>query len=441
MLIITLHYMTNNKPKNTIKKLVMEEEEDNINKISSNHFSELSIKLTKNINNDVIKAGGIYFTPPSIIQKNIDRIIKKIKNIDIQHVLEPSCGSCEYVNAIDKKYSDINITAIELNKDIYDAINTLMFENNVSLINVDFLKFQTDMRYDLIIGNPPYFVMNKDSIDKKYKSYFDGRPNIFIIFIIKCLELLNDNGVLSFVLPNSFINCLYYDKLRKFVFENYKIIDIMNCSDDIFLETQQETVVFIIQKNPNNQTHNSKFTMDINNYTIFNTRKNIKKIRKLYENSTTLMNLGFGVNVGTVVWNQCKQILTDDNSATRLIYSSDIVEQQLITKKYKNNDKKNYIKKEGLTNPLLVINRGYGKGKYKLDYCLIDVEEKYLIENHLICINYTNPIEKSQLLEMYKKLILSLNDDRTTEFINLYFGNNAINCSELRNVLPIYYND
>ena len=44
----------------------------------------------------------------------------------------------------------------------------------------------------------------------------------------------------------------------------------------------------------------------------------------MYNNSSTLEKLGFNVTVGNIVWNQCKEQLTDDNSKTLLIYSSDI---------------------------------------------------------------------------------------------------------------------
>jgi hypothetical protein len=120
-------------------------------------------------------------------------------------------------------------------------------------------------------------------------------------------------------------------------------------------------------------------------------------------------------------------------------------------KTYKNNDKKNYIDKPGTTRSMIVINRGYGVGEYKFNYCLINNagEEfgEYLIENHLICIEYDNSnnnaefknIDKSELIKMYEKVIKSLKDERTQEFIKLYFGNNAINTTELNYILPIYY--
>ena len=158
---------------------------------------------------------------------------------------------------------------------------------------------------------------------------------------------------------------------------------------------------------------------------------------KLYENSKSLWDLDFKVSVGTVVWNQCKNILTDDKTKTRLIYSSDINNNTLIMKKYNNEDKKNYINKPGITRPMIVINRGYGVGEYNFNYCLID-ETNYLIENHLICIECKNDLPHDQLIDLYKKLMLSLQDQRTLTFIDIYFGNNAINTTELNHILPIY---
>jgi hypothetical protein len=142
--------------------------------------------------------------------------------------------------------------------------------------------------------------------------------------------------------------------------------------------------------------------------------------------------------VGNVVWNQCKDILTDDKSETLLIYSSDIKNNKLQVKKYNNDEKKNYIKKEGNNEPLLVINRGYGKGEYKFEYCLIEGNFEYLIENHLICVRYNGMVNNEELIKLYKTIISSLENEKTKKFINLYFGNNAINTSELCNIMPIY---
>ena len=302
-------------------------------------YSELSEKLTKMLSISEKKENGIYFTPPSSIQKNIEILKPYFK--DIVTILEPSCGSGEYITALYNLDSNFNITAIEFNKHIYDAIKLkLMTHKNLDIMNMDFLKYNTGKRYDLIIGNPPYYVMKKKDVDKKYLKYFDGRPNIFVLFIVKSLELLSENGILSFILPKSFTNCLYYDKLRKYINENYQIIDILDCSKDKYIETQQDTILFVIRKQ--SVVDNREFVIQINNYTIITFKHSVLELKELYKDSTNLSELGFKVSVGTVVWNQCKDILTNDNTKTRLIYSSDVKNNALTMKTYSNLAKKNY---------------------------------------------------------------------------------------------------
>ena len=398
-------------------------------------YSKLSLDLTKKIDKKIKKNNGIYFTPPKTINKNLDLLqtyIKKFKT-----VLEPSCGSCEYILKLREKYSNVKITGIEYNKTIYESIKELQNEKT-QIINGDFLVYKSDIKYDLIIGNPPYFVLKKNTIDKSYYDYFDGRPNIFIIFIIKSLLLLNENGILSFVLPKSFLNCLYYDKTRKYIKKNYEILKIIECDDD-YIETQQETIIIIVRNN-RDISKNHNYYLEIGKFTIFGEPNNIEKLKELYVNSHTLNDLGFKVSVGNVVWNQCKKSLTNDSNKTLLIYSSNIKNKKLEIKKYLNEDKKNYIDKKGSTEPLLVINRGYGVGKYIFNYCIINERSniEYLVENHLICIKYIKSLEKEQLIEEYKKIIKSFENPKTQEFIRLYFGNNAINTTELNNILPMF---
>lgn len=396
-------------------------------------YSELSQKLRKEITRIDKKKNGIYFTPPETVYKNIERLAPYMKGI--KKILEPSCGSCEYISQLKEK--DVHITGIELNKIIFESIKDDEAEN-ITFINADYLAYTLDSKFDLIIGNPPYFVMSKKDVESKYLDYFDGRPNIFILFIIKSLELLNKNGILSFVLPRNFLNSLYYDKTRKYIYNNYTIIDIMECNDS-YIETQQATVIMIIQnKKPTKK--NDRFSVCKYSFIVFGPQDNIKNLKELYKGSRSLTELGFRVSVGKVVWNECKKQLTDDSSKTLLVYSSDIKDNALSIQKYSNEAKKNYIDKQGSRAPLLVINRGYGVGMYSFNYCIINEKDtiEYLIENHLICIEHVESITKEKLIEKYKEVIGSFKNKKTKEFINIYFGNNAINTTELCNMLPIY---
>jgi adenine-specific DNA-methyltransferase len=388
-------------------------------------FSDISIKITKELSKEVKKNEGIFFTPPKTIEFIIN-IIKPLLNNRFINILENSCGSGEFIINLIKHFSNINITGIEKNKYIYDKIHHLS-NNFIKIINEDFIEYDKPDKYDLIIGNPPYSVIDKKDIHKNFHNYFEGRPNVFIIFLIKSLKLLKEDGILAYVLPKNFINCLYYNKARKFIIDNYSIIHL-SIANDKYLETTQETIILIIQ---NKKCDNDDYFIEKDELIIFNTIDNIKIIKEIYENSTNLYNLNFNAKIGSVVWNENKHLLTDDNSKTKLIYNIDI------DKSFKNNSKKNYINKEGFNEPLLVINRGFGKSSYKFEYSIIDIEEKFLIENHLIMIKYNQEIPKKELLEKYEKIIKSFENPKTKEFIKIFFGNNAINIKELLYLLPI----
>ena len=396
-------------------------------------YTELSESITNTLDKKAKKMNGVYFTSQELIKK----MIKMLGKRRFKRILEPCYGSGEFIRELSKKYKKSRIEGIELNQlmcelcEKDDEIN----KENVDLIRGDYLRTEFEEGYDLIIGNPPFFVMKRGDVDEEYTPYIEGRPNIFILFILKSLKLLKKGGILSFILPSSFKNCLYYNKLRDLIDKNYEIIGIEDCDGAKWLETTQETMILCVKKKVGK---NGEWVLNKSGYTIFNTKEKVNRIRELYEGSKTLNEMEFRVHVGNIVWNQCKEELSNDENDTRLIYSGDIKEKKLIKREYKNELKKNYIKKGGSQEIILVMNRGYGVGRYKFDYCLIDIEKNYLIENHLICIRYEKDIEKEKKRELYLKICNSFDDERTKEFIRLYFGNGAVNTTELREIIPIY---
>ena len=395
-------------------------------------YSNLTQELTKSIDKATKKRDGIFITPRTIIETMAKSINKYMKNVNT--ILEPSCGSCEIINYFDAKYKSKKIVGIELNNTIYDKIKDLKFNNDIKLLNMDYLTYNNDEQYDLIIGNPPYFVMPKNKVDKQYYSLFDGRPNIFVIFLIHSLPKLAKNGILCFILPKNFLNCLYYDKLRNLINKNYTILNIHDTSSEKFIDTQQDTMIFTIQnKKPKS---NSKWVMEKQGYTIFN--DNINKLQSYYEGSILLDTMGFHVKVGNVVWNQVKDELTNDSSKTLLVYSGNIKDNKLQIQNFNNEEKKQYINAKGKMGPTLIVNRGYGNGEYKFNYAVINPKQEYLCENHIICIVPKNEMEPNTLMANYEKITNSFENEKTKEFIKYYFANNGINTVELQTVLPIY---
>ena len=121
------------------------------------NFNELSVKITKEIGKDEKKENGIFFTPLNTIKRTMKYLQPYMKNI--KNVLEPSCGSCEFILWLLKYNDTLLIDGIELHPTIFNYIQnieTIKTNPNVTLFNQDYLKFKIDKKYDLIIGNPPF---------------------------------------------------------------------------------------------------------------------------------------------------------------------------------------------------------------------------------------------------------------------------------------------
>ena len=389
-------------------------------------FNNFSIELTKSLKTEIKKQQGIFFTSSD----TVSQILNNLNFENVKNILEPSCGSCEFVFAINKLYPDIKIDAVELNTEIYNTITGQDFEN-ITFYNEDFLKKNFDKKYDLIIGNPPFFTIGKNEVSSGYYKYFSGRPNIYIIFILKSLELLEENGTVCFVLPQNFLNCLYYKKTREYIYNNYTILDIQTLSSS-FLETKQETILLSVKNEK--PAFNDSFLFEKTFMTLGN-EVEISSLKEIISGSKTLNELGFVCKVGTVVWNQNKPLLTNSSeNNTKLVYASTlnngILQLETIDK-----NKPGYISnKEAITDCVLLVNRGYGKGKFKLNYSIMTGDYPYLVENHVIIIkSKTKPT-----IGNYKKLIKSFEDPRTEKFIKSYFKNNSMNTTELNYILPIY---
>lgn len=406
----------------------------------SNEFSDLTINITKQLSKTVKKEQGIFITPKTIIKKLVEYLKQYIViNEQKYEILEPSCGTCEIVRYLDELFDNISIDAIENNEIIFEKIkNNLSFKNGVNLHKSDFIKYTTNKLYDMIIGNPPYLVIEKHNVPDEYNKYIIGRPNLFGLFIIHSLSMLKINGILAFIIPKSFLNSSYYSNIRNYMKQNGEILNIIDFEKDGgFIDTQQSTFGIIYRKtdtinNPIECTYSIKF----NNHFMFSEDAN--SLRQLLNNSTTLSKLGLSVKTGNIVWNQRKSQLTNDNSKTLLLYNSNISKNNSFSLlDFSNDEKKQYINMDGINDTVIVVNRGNGNSAYKLNYALVDGTRKYLVENHLNVI-YSPSISGNELKNLFNKIINSFKNPKTQQFIQSFLGNNGLSKTELETVFPIY---
>lgn len=106
-------------------------------------------------------------------------------------ILEPSAGDGAFFNSLPKERT----IGIEIDK-------------TVAPVGVEVKDFFTEKRkFNTIIGNPPY-LMNREipeSTRKLLPKVLSSQANLYMFFMWRCLDLLDDNGELIFIVPRDFI--------------------------------------------------------------------------------------------------------------------------------------------------------------------------------------------------------------------------------------------
>ncbi len=399
---------------------------------TNTQFSATSTALHASIPLSTRQAEGIYFTPRAAR----DRLFAVLGPYDLRpaHILEPSCGSGEFIHDARIHYPDAHITAIEKNPTIFKKLAASP-PQHTTLLNADFLTYNSppESPPDLIIGNPPYFVTSV-----KNPACMTGRPNIYVEFIYQCLtKHLRAGGVLAFILPTSLYNSTYYEPMRAYIYEHASVLHLETLKDIPWADTAQDTMLMVLRLSRETQPIHPFFYCPYAHGPHY-LSPHWKELQELTAGATTIVAVGGSVKTGIVVWNQHKDKLTDDADQPDtypILYSANIGKDHTLILdniKDKKGEKKQYIKgfhKEPSSGPALLINRGYGN-VYKFDYTYIDLPA-YYAENHVNVIHMPTPAD-------YGKLEASLEDERTAEFIRYFVGNGGLSKTELETVLPLY---
>lgn len=125
--------------------------------------------------------------------------------------------------------------------------------------------FGIDGGFDIVIANPPYGVTFSDK-EKQYftKNYIhqDYQPESYLFFIEKGIELTKIEGVLSYIIPNTWLLNLKTIKIRKYIFETTSLTEIVHFKDYVFSAIVDTEIISLIKKIP----INNKINLDVKSY-------------------------------------------------------------------------------------------------------------------------------------------------------------------------------
>ena len=148
---------------------------------------------------------GEVFTPSKLVCEMLDKIPTSVWKNPNSMFLDPCMGKGTFLIEIVTRL--INIYGYSKEDSIsrvygYDTcvkyVNHLKRGGLTNIFHKDFLNEELNMKFDVIVGNPPYQINDKNSNKKAEK--------LWTKFISKSYDLLNNNGYLSLVTPTSWLS-------------------------------------------------------------------------------------------------------------------------------------------------------------------------------------------------------------------------------------------
>lgn len=192
------------------------EEKLNINEkitIDTSTFDELKQYYNETLNTDksTYKSSNDEPTPIDCISEMISKIPKELWTKNDLSILDPCCGNGNFSIPIifellkykDKKTILENILEFnDINESRLDNVRSVFCNEkyNLQITNNDYITFNTNKKYDLITGNPPYAKLLENG-KRSSKNH-----NLIKVFIEKALSQLKPNGYLLFITPDNWMS-------------------------------------------------------------------------------------------------------------------------------------------------------------------------------------------------------------------------------------------
>ncbi len=242
---------------------------------------------------------GEFFTPTSVVDYILDAVGYTDQNeIETKRIIDISCGTGSFlIEAVRRligkhlilyKREKISELTPKEAKKIVQSVNNNIFGIDISQvacilcqINIQLILYEifthiksTDKnyslplfnikngntllldiseKYDFVIGNPPYLFIRdipKDSkaiIESRDFETNDGQYDYYQIFIELGIKILEDQGFLGYIVPDSLLALTNRSVVRKYLFETTKIKEIYY-SGPSFKDPVVSNIIIISQK-------------------------------------------------------------------------------------------------------------------------------------------------------------------------------------------------
>ena len=242
---------------------------------------------------------AMFFTPPSLTKGLLDDLVIQGADFAADTFFDPACGGAAFLAPIavrmrtalyaqgkspvevlvhiEKRLhgTDIEPTLCALSRHflrmvLHEEIRQTGYSPYFKVSTGDSLlaaKFaSTPCR--VVVCNPPYRKMTAEELMPLRESFgniIEAQPNIYALFIARCVSVVEDGGLVGLVTPTSFLSGQYFRKLRSYLMENADVAHIGMVSErqGVFIDVEQETALCILRKHAARKSHSTNAKVSV----------------------------------------------------------------------------------------------------------------------------------------------------------------------------------
>lgn len=325
------------------------------------------------------------------------------------------------------------------------------------------------LKYDMVIGNPPYMKIAKDAPEAKaMPDVCYGAPNLYFLFAAMGMFNLIPNGELVYIIPRSWTSGTYFKKFRqKFLSEGIlEHIHLFVSRDKVFENESvlQETIIIKVRKTTNvpprisitttqsNRDFSAKTVFEAPYSTVVSgedtyvylvtNEQEVETLEQLNRWTNTLPSIGLKMKTGLTVDFRNREVLRDiaEDQAVPLFYSQHIQDGKVIFPIGKEHE---YIvtNQAGLLQPnanYLFVKRFTAKEEHRRLQCGVYLARKYPGYSKISTQNKINFI--GGLKELSECIVYGLyvlfNSTLYDSYYRILNGSTQVNSTEI-NSMPV----
>lgn len=230
---------------------------DNLLLFISTNFSKLGLENICQVAeyaNSSRQENSAFFTRKDIAF-TIVKDLPEFKGKKKIRILEPSVGIGNFIPLLIEKYADkdeVIFDLIDLDPNSLVVLQAI-FANmrfptkfKFNFIHSDFLQYNSNIKYDLVVGNPPYKKLtNNKSLLSIYKRGVKNSDtnNLFSFFIEKAISF---GKYVSLIVPKSLVNAPEFNVTRE-ILNEHNLVKICDYGEKGFKGVKIETLSFLLE--------------------------------------------------------------------------------------------------------------------------------------------------------------------------------------------------